>query len=223
MFRAIVGALVLAVAATTASGDSWMAPVAERFVDSDGDYHVIVSPSGKFRYARRGTGNDPVTAMRDEEEGGWRSDRTIPLRKGDTLIAEGELPHRPMDVVISRRGSGFVAIDQYAMLGYGDTIVVVDSTGRITHRKKLEELFPKEGIGVFTHTVSSIWWRVGAWMDDEKESRRTSRAAWRTALPRPATWRWSSSGTRRSPESSRRCRTCSPMRTPRAARGCAWR
>jgi HEAT repeat protein len=160
--------LVLAAAAATATADSWMAPVAERFVDSGGDYHVVVSPAGKFKYARRGSANDALDAKRDAE-GGWKSDRTIPIRKGDVLIAEGELPHRPMEVVVSNRGSGFVAIDQYAQLGYGDIVVVVDSAGRITHRKKLVDLFPKVGVGVFQHSVSSIWWRTGAWMDDDNE------------------------------------------------------
>ncbi len=164
-----MAATVVMALAGAAVADSWMPPVAERFVDGRGDYHVIVSPTGAFTYARRGAENEPVTHRRDDESR-W-SESKIDVRDGDRNLATGSLPHRPMRVAVSSTGRGFVALDHYARCGYGEIAVVVDGAGKTVHRLTLARLFPDTNISdAFTHSVSSIWWLGGAWIDDDDGS-----------------------------------------------------
>lgn len=167
--RTLLLAALATAAVTPALADSWKAPRAERFVDAVGDRHVIVDTEGAFILARRAEGADPVTAMRDDE-GSWK-DSKIPVRDGDVVIARGTLPHRPVDLLVSGAGHGFVALDQWARCGYGKIVIVVDGSGKQTHALSLAQVFPDTDIDeAFMHTVSSIWWRRGGWIDDPGRS-----------------------------------------------------
>ncbi|MCZ6601638.1 MAG: HEAT repeat domain-containing protein [Planctomycetota bacterium] len=163
--------------------DTWVPYRDQRVVDPTGQYYVVCKPKGErsrkgipFLFAERGPDNDAVEPAQEPISGRGRGDlaesdeNLFGLREGDRLIARGTLVAHPYKILVSSAGIGFVAIERYGQLGFGESVVIVDKGGKIRHSLKLADLFTPEEISLFPHTASSIWWYEGGWIDEERTS-----------------------------------------------------
>jgi hypothetical protein len=167
-----LAAAAAAVLAPSASGDSWMPYGARRAVDPTGRYYVALegvkygTGGAQFVFARAKEGSPPVapftsTGFQDP------SPTDVGVREGDTVLAEGKLETAPLEVRVSSRGIGFAAMEEYGAVGGGTSFAWVTAEGEVRHPKKMSDLFTKEEIAKFTHTVSSVWWFRTAWIDED--------------------------------------------------------
>lgn len=160
--------LLVLVLASPALADSWRRYPDRRVVDPTGTYYVVIHGQmlrgASFIYAKRAKGAAPVAPASDRDEG---SPAGFGVREGDEVIAKGNLKDSPIDLLVSSRGHGFVAVEKYGQVGYGNSVAIVGPDGEVRHEKTLGDLFDAETIEGFTHTVSSIWWRQGQWLDEE--------------------------------------------------------
>ncbi|MCA8960607.1 MAG: hypothetical protein KDC38_08840 [Planctomycetes bacterium] len=152
--RSTIALLLLVLAAPLARADSWMPFRGMRRVDATGHRYVVIEPKGSdasYQLVRAAEGSDAVPEIRDA---------VAEVRSGDAVLARGSLPFTPVDVIVLPAGSGFVLLDVYGNLGYGDVVSFIGESGARGPSLALNEIFPDEECEAFLHTASSIWWRV---------------------------------------------------------------
>lgn len=134
-----------------AHADSWAPPQKAVYQSEGGRFAVAIDPDG--------------------ESPGAQYALTIATgaRRGAEL-AKGRLAQVPYTVVVSSRGLGFAAIENYGMLGLGFSAILVSSEGAVVAEERLEDLFTKDEIEAFPATVSSIWWLRDSWIDEERRA-----------------------------------------------------
>lgn len=175
--------------------DRWGPFLDRRVVSPSGMRYAVVRKQGRtatFELVRRREGAPPMTAAIASRRGRGAS---IDRDRGDTVLGTGVLPQLPMDVRVLEDG-GLVAFEQYARLGYGDVVTWVDPDGKVRTRVRLQDLFDEPTIKGFRHSVSSIWWYRGWWVDEARQRavvvahdghlREVSLSTGRVAIPDPS-------------------------------------
>jgi hypothetical protein len=162
-----LGLLLLAVLFhdAPATADSWMPPGAQLASSLDGGWYAIVNPTEKwsaasFLLVRRAAG-----ASRREAPGRIESGVALGPDAGDGVVARGPCKV-PMRVLCLDAGRGFVLFDTYASVGSGTVLERYDGKGRRVWSRRLADLFRAEAVEAFSHSVSSIWWSRGIWVDE---------------------------------------------------------
>ena len=167
-----VGLLLLGGTRPTAA-DSWGPYGQERIVDTTGRYYVVItqldSPvkGGTFALVRAKADAEPVHGYQNNRFRPKR-DKETGIRDGDKVLARGKLRPLPLHVRVSSGGTGFAVMGTYGGQSiHGGEFAWVDRTGTLRHEKGLDELFTEAEYKTFTHTVSSVWWFVDAWVVDD--------------------------------------------------------
>jgi HEAT repeats len=168
---------VLLPAAGRALADQWRPFEHQRVVSDNGRYYVVMKPPrsyfGKvdFTIAERGEGSSPVKPV-TPRRWGFRRTKDVPksdARPGDRIHARGVLDHAPLRVFVSSRGRGFVAVERWGAVGHGDAVVIVPLAGKPIRRLKLTDILDEKEIRSFSHSVSSLMWLRGSWLDEKGE------------------------------------------------------
>lgn len=166
----LVPTFLLAVA-TAAAPDSWMPYGKKRVPDPTGRFYVVLDDVNygiggvTFAFVAAKAGTDPVT--RQDTEAFKDPPKDFGVREGDTVLSTGKLTTAPLEVRVSSLGNGFAAMEEHGGVGGGDSFVWVTREGVVKHVRRMAELFTREEIEQFTHTVSSIWWFRAGWIDEE--------------------------------------------------------
>jgi len=163
--------LALPILAVPAAADSWMAPIPKLVASEDGRWYAIVEPheswgEARFQLVRRAKGKPPREAPSRSR---GTSDDAVRLEpeSGDVVVAKGDAGFMPMEVRCLDGGKGFVLFETYANIGYQTVLQRHDAQGKVLWKRSLGDLFRPEQIERFLHTVSSIWWYEGVWIDEE--------------------------------------------------------
>lgn len=165
----LTGAISLV--AAPAGADSWGPYGARREVDPTGRWSVVLRAgkqgvSADFTLAEAPAGAPPVTPIAPGAPFA-PNPPDVNVREGDAILATGTLESAPLEVRVSARGLGFAAMEEYGGVGGGVSFAWVGRDGSVRHPKRLGDLFSAEEIRAFRHTVSSIWWFRGAWIDED--------------------------------------------------------
>ncbi len=170
MARLAFALLILLALAAPAQADSWMAPGPKLASSADGTTYVIVQPTKawkdvRFQLVKRAEGRParqpPYLVGRRTGE----PDR-IDAEKGDKVLARGAVDFVPLEVRCLNGGRGFVLFETYANVGYHTVFQRHDAKGKVVWSKSLRDLFSAKQIKGFSHSVSSIWWYEGLWIDE---------------------------------------------------------
>jgi hypothetical protein len=159
MFGALSGAR-----GSTADADSWAAPrVREVFSDSR-EYFVRILP---------GESLGDTSGFRGQKKGKYSTaefyrrahDRSYRLVAETTLLN----PVAPVEVLVANSGA-LITIDNWHNAGYGKIVTLYTPAGKLARAYELQDLFEREEIERFPHSVSSIHWRNGPLYvrDDQK-------------------------------------------------------
>ncbi len=170
--RALLAAaclVLLALAGPDARADSWGPPQPMLASSEDGRWYVISNPgddyrTGRLLLVRRAPGKAPRGPLYGS---GDVFEQAAPIEpsEGDVVVARAD-GHMPMDVRCLNGGQGFVLFDTHGGVGTGIVLARYDGEGRRLWTRKLPDLFTPLQIQGFTHTVSSIWWSSGLWIDE---------------------------------------------------------
>lgn len=131
----------------SAVADSWRPPSVETYSSRMGNYRLTVFPGGD---AHASGPQRPCEATLEKLEGNayrqlWRK----PLRNE---IA-------PVSALVSDTDGRFITFDNWASVGYGESVVVVyDDGGMPVRDYSLKALVGRERFKSFRRSVSSIWW-----------------------------------------------------------------
>jgi hypothetical protein len=177
-----------------------------RQVDRTGRFYIVVKKNGgpadpgagtpvTFEIAERKAASPPLVAAEDPES----AEPIVPnpdvkVREGDLILGRGSLKRCPKYIVISSTGLGFVGMDvrghNYGDLRSDDAVVIVSKDGSVRYRKSLINLFSEKEVELFTHTMGSVLWCDGGWIDEHrKEAIVVGRREWPGDKPIPRLFR----------------------------------
>src|SRR5262249_901190 len=90
--------------------------------------------------------------------------------RGYRLEKEVELlnPVAPVDFFVSNTGE-LVTLDNWHNVGYGRVLTLYHPDGKLVKAYRLVDLFTKDEVDSFSHSVSSIWWHKGPTYIDENQ------------------------------------------------------
>jgi len=163
-------ALVLLLLASAASGDRSSDWRDKRVADPFGRHYVVLRyHGGRTRYTLAEIGPEaPPVETEEYESGGEWEDWSLGggLREGDRVVARGGLSAKPLYVIVSATGMGFVALREVMRSGLGNAVTIVPARGHEI-AKHLADLLTPRAIDRFPQPVSSpIEWLRGGWLDD---------------------------------------------------------
>lgn len=143
--------LLFAFLCGSARGDTWGAPQKKKYFSNDKKYCLEVIP-------RDAKGNRPKAVFSELD--------------GTTYVTKSEFPLvnkiSPVNALVAADGKHVVTFDNWYQVGYGDDVVVIYlSDGTVVKKFSLADLFTKSDIEQFPHSVSSIWWGSGHYLDDK--------------------------------------------------------
>ena len=115
---------------------------------------------------KRAPGKPPRQAPKRPKDFTSQAPGTEP-EEGDVLLARVRT-HVPMDLRCLNGGAGFLLFDTYAGVGMGIVLARYDPDGERLWTRELSDFFTPAQIGTFMHTVSSIWWSEGLWVDESR-------------------------------------------------------
>jgi hypothetical protein len=159
MFAAFLG-----IAATSVHADSWASPrIREVFSDSR-QYFVRILP-GESLGDTIGFGGQKKGKYSTAEFYRRAGDRSYRLLAEATLLN----PVAPVEVLVANSGA-LITIDNWHNVGYGKVVALYTPAGKLVRAYELQDLFEREEIERFPHSVSSIHWRNGPLYirDDQK-------------------------------------------------------
>lgn len=170
-FAALLLTASIGLVAVPATADSWMPYGPRREVDPTGRWSVVLKEgkqgvAADFTFAEAPSGTSPVTAIPSGAPFQANAPE-VTVRQGDAILATGTLESAPLEVRVSSRGLGFAAMEEYGGVGGGVSFAWVGRDGSVRHQKRMRDLFSAEEIKSFRHTVSSVWWFRGAWIDED--------------------------------------------------------
>lgn len=171
--RSLLPILAVLLAAGAARADSRGPECAgERIPDATGRYYVTLTRDAwrrpVFTWVERAPGSPPVEPIRVTEElrDGFLPKAPAPagdrlVRPGDRVLASGFLPRWPGRILVSSRGSGFVAVD--ATLASGPPVVLVSAAGTV---RKIDRIVEDGEWRRFPDTWEKLLWLHDAWLDE---------------------------------------------------------
>ena len=149
-----IAALALAFAAP-AIADSWARPVVREVFSASRDHLVRVTPGSAIGDTIGFAGADKgkyATAEFYRRQ----PDRSYQLMHSVTLLN----PVAPVEYFVSDEGR-MVTVDNWHNRGYGSVLAVYDPAGRLVKAYALTDLFSKDEIDAYPHSVSSRHWHNG--------------------------------------------------------------
>lgn len=169
-----VAALLLAAIAVPALADSWMPFQDKRVASPTGRTYVVIRSTNSgiaYELCRRAEGAAPMTDAIAADSYGLRDGTggSIDRDPADTLVAEGSVAQRPLEVRVLDDPPAFVLFEKYGNVGHGDAVIYVEGEKGVVFRRKLADLFDFTARQTFQATVSSIWWHSGFVVDEERK------------------------------------------------------
>ena len=148
----------------------------------------------EYIICQRGAGTPPVKPANsnvvefgideyDKEKGGQlyeiKSNPNVSVRDGDKILGRGTLDRPPLHILISDDGLGFAGLDVYgynyayydAGLKAENAVIMVSSTGKVIHRKRLIDVFTDDQLADFDTSAGGLCWlnnRNPGWINEEK-------------------------------------------------------
>jgi len=95
-------------------------------------------------------------------------ENALDLFDGEKLVAKGHLPQYPYEVHVLACEPGAVLFEEYAMMGFGDTLELLGADGKLRWKLKLEEAIPG-GSGGAAREETVIWWWSAWWVDEPRK------------------------------------------------------
>jgi hypothetical protein len=168
--------LMAALRPVPANADSWMLPTQTQYYSPDKSFYLDVTPKrleSQLKYFEdKMRGKENAGAAEDEQATHARG--ALYARGSDgrySLKSEFPLLNKvaPADALVSDRGDYFVTFDNWHSVGYGDQVVVIyRADGSVVRKLALDDFLTKADIEKLMRTVSSIWWREDAFIDEAK-------------------------------------------------------
>ena len=141
--------------AAPAAADSWANPQVREVFSANRDHFVRVTPGNSIGdtigFVGAGKG-----AFATAEWYRRQADKSYRLMQTATL----QNPVAPVDLFVSNEGR-LVTVDNWHNRGYGKVLAVYDPLGRLVRAYALTDLFAKDEIDRYPHSVSSRAWHQG--------------------------------------------------------------
>lgn len=145
--------------------DSWAPYQPVRVVEPAGRRYLVTEATGytsaSYRLLEIPKGGSSIVPERGPK---------AQVRATDRLVSHGKLPFAPMEILVLPEGRGFVLIDRYGRLGRGVVLAILSDNGETERKLELSDIYTTDQIKKFTQTVSSTWWRKGAWYEPTQDS-----------------------------------------------------
>jgi TonB family protein len=177
--------LLIAFVCASARADSWALPQKKKYYSADKKYCLEVIPKqleSQLAYFKdKSEGRGDAGAAKDVKDN--RAKAVFYVRDGSAGVGGGrnengylkkaEFPLvnevSPVNALVSADGNYVVTFDNWHSVGYGDDVVVIyKSDGTLVAKFGLADLFTQTDIQSFLHSVSSIWWGSGHYIDETK-------------------------------------------------------
>ena len=167
----LIASCLFALCGLAAHADSWGPPQPLLASSEDGGWYAAFNPGegyghGQVLLVRRAPGQGPRAAPEKPKDFASQAPAIEP-EEGDTVVARAST-HVPMEIRCLNGGKGFVLFDTYAGVGTGIVLARYDGEGTQRWTKRLGDFFTPAQINAFLHTVSSIWWSEGVWIDESR-------------------------------------------------------
>ena len=167
--------MLVVFAGTSALADSWALPSKREYYSSDRKYRLDVIPKkleSQLKYFEdKGDGKPDAGAVKGLKDNRAKAIFFVRESIGYTKKAEFALVNEvsPVSALVSEDGNYLVTFDNWHAVGYGDDVVVIyRSDGTLVKKFSLEDLFTKDDISTFSHSVSSRWWGGEHYIDNKK-------------------------------------------------------
>ncbi|HWM90938.1 MAG TPA: hypothetical protein VN493_09240 [Thermoanaerobaculia bacterium] len=168
--------LMAALRPAPAIADTWMLPTQTQYYSPDKSFYLDVTPKrleSQLKYFEdQVSGKENAGAAEDEQATQARG--ALYARGSDGKYSrKSEFPLlnkvAPADALVSDRGDYFVTFDNWHNVGYGDQVVVIyRADGSVVRKLSLSDFLTEADIEKLSRTVSSIWWREDAFIDEAK-------------------------------------------------------
>jgi len=158
----------------SAVADSWEPFTNKRVVSPTGRRYVVIRERGHgcvhFELCERRESAPPMkkAVLPWAPPNRARDSSAIDRDPEDTLLASGTVDHLPVYIHVLEKG-GFVLFETYYWLGHGNIVTYVDDHGKVVLRKTLDDIYGGVPKGS-SHTVSSLYWERGHWIDQDRQS-----------------------------------------------------
>ena len=149
-------ALLALMMAPLASADEWPSPVVREVFSSSRDWFVRVTP-GKSIGDTVGFSGGPKGHYATAEFYRREPDRSYRLASNATLFN----PVAPYEFYVTD-GGFLITLDNWHNLGYGKVVAFYSNEGKPIRAYELSDLFNKDEIEKFLHSVSSIHWHTAS-------------------------------------------------------------
>jgi len=175
-FGFLLAPFLLLAAVTAALADSWLPPQETTYTSSSGAFVFTVMPPSfeerdKYYNERyKDKGNRPST---EELRGRFPCvGRLVNSKNHDETVWERPLLNdiAPVSALVTSNGNYVVTFDEWHSVGYGPNVVVIyGSDGKVIRRLSLADFLSKGHIASLPHSVSSIFWGAGHYIDEAQE------------------------------------------------------
>ena len=143
------------IGAAPAAADDWPGPQVREVFSASRDHFVRVTPGKSvgdtFGFAGAAKGEYAIAEYyRRQADGSYKPVQKVTLPN----------PVAPVEFFVSDEGR-LVTVDNWHNRGYGKVLAVYGADGRLVKAYELTDLFLKEEIDAYPHSVSSIHWHEG--------------------------------------------------------------
>ena len=207
MVQRVVGRIAISLCVVAAlSADSWSGATITETFSQNRDWFVRVTPGSSVGDTTGFAGSPKgphATAewFHRQADGSYRIDARATLAN----------PVAPVKTLVSDRGY-LVALDNWHNVGYGPAVAAYRPDGSRVVALLLADLYSKEEVAAFPHSVSSIWWRSDTVYvrEGERSVYVAGRQPGHELILEPETGRWQICEPR---DSGHQCRTANAPRT----------
>lgn len=148
--------LCLALFSPAVHADDWASPRVREVFSESREYFVRVTP---------GESLGDTYGFSSQKKGRYAAAQFYRRAQDRSyqLVAEASLlnPVAPVEFFVADNGH-LATLDNWHSLGYGKVVAIYDARGAPIRAYELSELFDAKEIERFPHSVSSIYWRKGA-------------------------------------------------------------
>ena len=153
--------------------DSWALPTKKKYYSPNKKYYLEVTPKkleSQLQYfSDKVDGKGNAGAAKEVKDNRARG-AFYARRANGGYSRRWEVPLvnevSPVNALVSDDGAYVVTFDNWHSAGYGDNVVVIyNSQGVLVKKFGLEDLLTEGDIETLPHSVSSIWWGGGHYID----------------------------------------------------------